>query len=1084
MRSRKCTMEKQDDGHKKPKSQGSVRQEEETSAEFSKKKAKVQREEKDRKLEQKSPKVNLSKKDLLQLLGIMEGEVQAREDVIGLLRSERSRPKKLESRYGWSVPAKALQALQRDDGMFTCHNRPTDDVYEKPMAELDRLEDKQRETYRRMLEQLLLAEKCHRRTVMELDSEKSKHANFIHKSDDFTNLLEEERERLKKLLKQEEAYQAHKDKEHSRRLEKLRAQLVKLKSFALMLVDERQLNTEQLDLQSQKVRELTHKLQDKERRLADIADVAKEDGRKVLKIEAELEHRVATSKFEMEEMTAKLSNQDSQNRQLRLKLAGLASQIEELQESNRWLQQSDEDLHDLRDKISKGECGNTSLMAELETLRKKVLEMEGKDEEITKTESQCRDLGKRLQDEENVSKELRLEVDKLQRRMAELEKLEGAFGRSQTECSQLHAKMEKEKQLGSDLEGELETLKRRLKEMESLEVKLERAEMILKDDLMKLKSFTVILVEERKNMAERLKQEQEEKEELCHKFKSEECKVTEVMEKLIDDSKKLLRFKSETEVKVARVSEENDDLKSKLLREQERCRQLNTDMREMKAMMEETQKTKTNQEGKIKELTLETENLRSRLERLEVVEGDLMKTEDQYELLEKRFRVEQEKANSLSKHVEEMTRQTSHLVRSKSMEKGQMASPEAQLRTRCKMEEAKSRDLEVQVQALKEKIHQLMPKEDQLSQLQTDYSVLLQRFLEEEEKRKSVSQEVADLSQKLEASRRYSRTLRPGINGRRMVDARLMSTAAQTDALDGSSAEDFIRKSVLEEKHLMSNLRQRGLKKPIVLERYPHAMAEPETTRMRMTPEVSISQKPGKPLHIRVTPDPTDSTATVEITGPQARDFFSSTTVIPTLGLHQPHITIVPKATAVTTQSKTCDVAGPVQSPVTITTISRTKSPDTNNSRLAPLSIVTISTGPVPRGQASPEPPHGTADRTVITVGPDKRPGTAVAPNFSNNIITTEDKKIHIRLRTTEKQDNETAQRTLEGKTEAGKMSSSLTITPVTAAMCRPTTSVTSWGWSTRLPVATKADKTGTESCESQVLKIKLRKSSPASSAP
>ncbi|XP_073348339.1 filamin-A-interacting protein 1 [Pagrus major] len=1188
MRSRSCTVEGPDDGHIQP-TKGFIKQEEENTPELTKRKMKVQREDKDGRTvvsgsvkkpqkpaeSRKAALPDLSKKDLFQLLGVMEGEVQAREDIISLLKTDRTRPETLEAHYGSSVPTKPLQALQRDT-LFTVSNKSTEDVYEKPMAELDRLEDKQKETYRRMLEQLLLAEKCHRRTVMELDNEKRKHTDFMNKSDDFTNLLEQERERLKRLLEQEKAYQARKDKDHSRRLEKVRAELVKLKSFALMLVDERQLHIEQIDQQSQKVQDLTQKLQEKEQRLAAVSDTAKEDGQKVLKLEDELEHKAAKFAQEHEEMTAKLANEESQSRQLRLKLSGLAQKIEELEESNKVLHKSEEDLQELREKISKGECGNSSLMAELENLRKRVLEMEGKDEEITKTETQCKELKKKLQDEENHSKELRLEVNKLQKRMVELEKLEGAFNRSKTECSQLHINLEKEKRVVKDLAGELETVKTKMKELESSESKFEKAEMVLKDDLMKLKSFTVILVDERKNMAERLKQEEQKSDDLSKMFKAEQGKVTEVTEKLIEESKKLLKFKSEMEFKVTTLIKEKDELKTKLASEEERCQKLSTKLSGMKIRMdglEETEKEmqrkwankdinrNPDEDNKIKDLTLEIERLKSRLKQLEVVEGDLMKTEDEYDLLEKKFRTEQDKANALSKQLEDMK---SQIARNKAIEKGEVMGPEAELRIRCKMEEAKTRELQVDVHALKEKIHELMNKEDQLSQLQVDYSVLQQRFMEEEEKKKSMSHEVANLTKELEATKRYSRALRPSMNGSRMVNVPVTSTAVQTDVMASGPAEDetaagFIRKSVLEENHLMSNLRQQGLKKPTVLERYPPASAEfgagkswipwmkkkeaitltqttPEKTNgasLLHPPEMTMSPKPGQPLRIRVTPDPGNSTATLEITSPRAEDFFSSTTIIPTLGLQKPRITIVPKPTTVSSKSKACDLDR-AKSPVKITTISRAKSPEKTNgcssdNLQSPVSIITVSTTPVAEACASPEPHNITTGRTVIKMTPEKQPGLATYRKYNgkSNIITTEDNKIHIHLGSQFKRPaegcsspvmtlghgSESSKEMPTGtvlrsprtpstvKTTPSKMTSSITITPITSASSRPTQSVPSSDVQSARSAATRIPMSkGMKPCskavlgvstvtrlesraESQSMKIELRKSTICASA-
>ncbi|XP_071662959.1 filamin-A-interacting protein 1 isoform X3 [Patagioenas fasciata] len=1134
--------------------------------------------------------LEFSKEDLIKLLSIMEGELQAREDVIHMLKTEKTKPEVLEAHYGSAAPENVLRVLHRD-AILAQEKSIGEDVYEKPISELDRLEEKQKETYRRMLEQLLLAEKCHRRTVYELENEKHKHTDYMNKSDDFTNLLEQERERLKKLLEQEKIYQARKEKEHTKRLNKLREELVKLKSFALMLVDERQMHIEQLGQQSQKIQDLNQKLKEEEEKLKIISAKTKEDGQKLMKLEAELELKTSSFSQEHEEMTAKLANQESHNRQLRLKLVGLSRRIEELEETNKNLQKAEEELQELRDKIAKGECGNSSLMAEVENLRKRVLEMEGKDEEITKTESQCKELKNKLQEEEHHSKELKLEVEKLQKRMSELEKLEEAFSRSKSECSQLHLNLEREKNLTKDLINELEVVKTRVKDLEASESKLEKAEISLKDDLTKLKSFTVMLVDERKNMVEKIKQEEKKVESLNRNFKVEQGKVMDVTEKLIEESKKFLKLKSEMEEKVSSLTKERDELIGKLRSEEEKSSELSCRVDLLKKRidgMEEVEREITrgrsrkgsehgcHEDNKIKELTVEIERLKKRLKQLEVVEGDLMKTEDEYDQLEQKFRTEQDKANFLSQQLEEMKLQ---IAKTKAIEKGEAVSQEAELRHRFRLEEAKSRDLTAEVQALKEKIHELMNKEDQLSQLQVDYSILQQRFMEEENKNKSMGQEVLNLTRELELSKRYSRALRPSINGRRMVDVPVTSTGVQTDAVSSEAAEEetpavFIRKSFQEENHIMSNLRQVGLKKPMerssVLERYPPAANElamrkswipwmrKRETGAQATPdkgarthgspahpgEVVLSPKQGQPLHIRVTPDHENSTATLEITSPTSEEFFSSTTVIPTLGNQKPRITIIPSPNVMPQKGKGSESplgSDRSMSPVTITTFSREKSPEGGRAPFAdrptsPIQIMTVSTSAAPSEiSVTPQSQDMTMGRAVFKVTPEKQ--TVPTPirkyNANANIITTEDNKIHIHLGSQFKRSPSAApdgaspvitvrpvniaaekevvtgtvlrspRNNLSSRPAASKVTSTITITPVTTSSTRGTQSVTGQDGSslrpapTRIPVS-KGMKAGKPvvaapgagnvtkfepRAETQSMKIELKKSSASSSS-
>lgn len=62
--------------------------------------------------------------------------LQAREDVIHMLKSKPTPPEVMESRYGSASPNSALQALQRDGVITGTESQPSNSVYQKPLFEV------------------------------------------------------------------------------------------------------------------------------------------------------------------------------------------------------------------------------------------------------------------------------------------------------------------------------------------------------------------------------------------------------------------------------------------------------------------------------------------------------------------------------------------------------------------------------------------------------------------------------------------------------------------------------------------------------------------------------------------------------------------------------------------------------------------------------------------------------------------------------------------------------------------------------------------------------------------------------------
>ncbi len=161
-----------------------------------------------------------------------------------------------------------------------------------------------------------------------------------------------------------------KGEENNKKVTNLKDELTKLKSFALLVVDEQQRLARAADPTNNEgpgTPEYGHSGS----RGAELRTIpgCKKRRTKSFAWRRSYATRPAIFHQEQEAMTAKLTNEDAQNRQLRQKLSTLSRQLDELGETNKTLHRAEEELLELRDKISRGECGNSSLMTEVEELR-------------------------------------------------------------------------------------------------------------------------------------------------------------------------------------------------------------------------------------------------------------------------------------------------------------------------------------------------------------------------------------------------------------------------------------------------------------------------------------------------------------------------------------------------------------------------------------------------------------------------------------------------------------------------------------------------------------------------------------------
>uniref|UniRef100_F7AR21 Cortactin-binding protein-2 N-terminal domain-containing protein n=2 Tax=Ciona intestinalis TaxID=7719 RepID=F7AR21_CIOIN len=191
------------------------------------------------------PNINLSRDELLKLLSVFEGELQARDEVISILKTECSQNP--ETRYG--LTSQPLKALQRDAASLDLTTQTPES--EQTKEQMKKIIQHQKDSYKRLKQILLTSEDKYQRMGIELEEEKRKHQEYMMKSDDFVNLLEHDRERLKQIIEREKSTHDRKERELVRKLRENKDELSRLKSLSLELVEERQRQLQALNEQRQ-----------------------------------------------------------------------------------------------------------------------------------------------------------------------------------------------------------------------------------------------------------------------------------------------------------------------------------------------------------------------------------------------------------------------------------------------------------------------------------------------------------------------------------------------------------------------------------------------------------------------------------------------------------------------------------------------------------------------------------------------------------------------------------------------------------------------------------------------------------------
>uniref|UniRef100_A0A182QMP6 Cortactin-binding protein-2 N-terminal domain-containing protein n=1 Tax=Anopheles farauti TaxID=69004 RepID=A0A182QMP6_9DIPT len=296
----------------------------------------------------RNPKMDFSKADLLKLLSYLEGELQARDVVIAVLKTEKIKQLLTTPRYSKSTnlndPHAALfrdqlaasgNIASRQSSIQAAHsehemrlmNEQRSGVREQ-MDSLAALVMQQRQAQAKMIEALKDAEERHKRVVQELYDERRKHEHTTAQGDDITYGLEIERSRLKQELDHEKEQHKVLEIELKKVQEQFEAEKNRQKQIVLLLLAERKKIIIKYIEERKRSEDLAQILSEEKQRVDTIAEGLEEESKKSLRMEAELEKQAQQFELERKVLHQSLAKEEKRVKDQEVEIQQLKAEIE------------------------------------------------------------------------------------------------------------------------------------------------------------------------------------------------------------------------------------------------------------------------------------------------------------------------------------------------------------------------------------------------------------------------------------------------------------------------------------------------------------------------------------------------------------------------------------------------------------------------------------------------------------------------------------------------------------------------------------------------------------------------------------